>query len=89
MAASACLEIWLCKRSRISDLSDWEWSFVAVLLFFLDALFQKKDLISGNGVGYHSDRDFSSVRHAAPSLAFGSVCNSLWSGSLYDHIPDA
>ena len=89
MAASACLEIWLWKRRRIPDLSDWERSLAAVLLFVLDALLEKKDLISSDGISYHSNRDISSVRHTAPSLALGGICNSFWSLPLYDHIHDA
>ena len=61
----------------------------AVLLFVLDALLEKKDLISSDGISYHSNRDISSVRHTAPSLALGGICNSFWSLPLYDHIHDA
>ena len=89
MAASACLEIWLWKCGRIPNLSGWERSLAAVLLFVLDALLQKKDLIKGNGVSCHSNRDIFSFRHTASPLAFGGICNSVRNCSLYDHIHDA
>ena len=82
-------KIWLWKRRRIPDLSDWERSLAVVLLFVLDALLEKKDLISSDGISYHSNRDISSVRPTAPSLALGGICNSFRICSLYDHIHDA
>ena len=88
-AASSCLEIWLWKCGRIPDLSDWKRGIIAVLLFVLDILLEKKELIKCDGAGYYSNRDISSIGHAAPTLAVGSVCNSFWSQPLYDHIRDS
>ena len=62
---------------------------LVLLLFVLDALLEKKDLISSDGISYHSNRDISSVRPTAPSLALGGICNSFRICSLYDHIHDA
>ena len=50
---------------------------------------KKKDLIKGNGVSCHSNRDIFSFRHTASPLAFGGICNSVRNCSLYDHIHDA
>lgn len=41
---------------KVPDLSDWKRGIIAVLLFVLDALLEKKEYIKCDGAGYYSKR---------------------------------